>query len=567
MLGAVSLAVAIGATGIITSGFSARGQLERALPLASSIQAALVSGEVDQLDADVDAFIEHTEAASRALDNPFWKLGERMPFLGPNLEAITVTTNVAEAVAKGAVRQASDIDLNAFRPMWGRLDVDAVLRTQPAVISADETIHAAARLMDEIDTDELIGPVAVSVLQLRSELHRVGDITAGLSLAAEILPEAMGASGPRSYLLMFPNSAELRSQGGNVTAFAILSVDNGVMTIDSNPGSFADVPMLDAPPAPGVDDELVELFGPGIGRTMDSVTMVPDFPTTAALAAGVWDAQFQRRFDGVLSIDPTALGYVLEAIGPVPLDDGTQLTSENVTRVLFSDVYARFPDGASQDAFYARASSTVFLAVAGGQGSFIKLIEQLGRATEEDRLRFWLADPIEQEVIARTPLQGRFTADDERSTTIGVFYNDYSRTKLDYYVDATLDVSANRCESADTQFSVSGTLTSNVPATGLPAALVSPVLAPGEVLTRIDVVGPNNVGVTGVRLGGQSFDNADISLVDGRSVVTIPTLLQPGQSVSFEVLFEGHGLDYGELRVRDTPMVRQTALRIHDAHC
>jgi hypothetical protein len=566
VLGAVSVAVAVGAAGIIVSAISARGELERALPLAASIQAGLVSGETEQLEVDVDAFVEHTSAAVSAIDNPFWKLGERMPLLGPNLEAITVTTSVAEAVAKGAVRGASDIELNAFRPQGGRLDIEAVLRTQPAVMSADETIHKAARLMDEIDTDELIGPVAVSVLQLRSELHRVGDITAGLSLAAQILPEAMGASEPRSYLLMFPNNAELRSQGGNVTAFAILSVDRGVMTIEPSLNPFAETAMLDQAPMP-VDDELLELFGAETGRAMNSVTMSPDFPTTAALAAGLWNEAAGKQFDGVLSVDPVALSYVLEAIGPVTLDDGGQLASDNVTRALLSDVYARYPDGAAQDAYFAGASSLVFIAVAAGQGSFVDLIEQLARAAEEDRLRFWLADPSEQELVARTGLEGAFAADDDTATTIGVLYNDYSQTKLDYYLDATLDVSANRCESAQTQFSVAGSLTSTVPASGLPGSLTSPVLSPGEVLTRIEVVGPNGAAMTGARLGGQPFDNADVSALEGRSVVTIPILLQPGQTVSFEVLFEGEGLDYGELRVRDTPMVRPTQLRIYDAHC
>lgn len=551
---------------IVVSGLSAKSALEQALPLATSIQASLVAGETEALEDEVDAFVEHTEAAADAVDNPVWRAGQHIPLLGPNLKAITTTTSVAEAVAKGAVRQASDIDIAAFRPVGGRLDVDAVVRTQPAVISADETIHLAADLMDEIDTNELIGPVAVPVLQLRNELRRVGDITSGLSLAARILPDAMGASSPRQYLLMFPNNAEVRSQGGNATAFAVLSVDQGVMRITPSLDAVASMPMLDAPPIP-LDPDLVELFGPEVGRTMESVTKIPDFPTTAALTAGLWEKSVGMRFDGVLSVDPIALGYVLEAIGPVLLDDGSALTSSNVVDLLLSDVYERYPDGASQDAFYAGASSLVFLAVAGGQGSFVSLLDQLGIAIEEHRVSFWLADPEEQEVIARTPLEGAFRADDERSTTIGIFYNDHSRTKLDYYVDTTLEVTANRCESADTEFSVAGTIGSRVPVASLPATLMSTVLPPGEVLTSIDVVGPNGVEVTGVTLGGENFDNADVSTLDGRPVVTFPVLLQPGQSVSFDVSFTGEGLDYAELEVRDTPMVRETPVRLYDAHC
>ncbi|MFY9712306.1 MAG: DUF4012 domain-containing protein, partial [Microbacterium sp.] len=271
--------------------------------------------------------------------------------------------------------------------------------------------------------------------------------------------------------------------------------------------------------------------------------------------------------DGVVSIDPVALGYVLEAIGPVSLQDGSELTADNLVDVLLSEVYSRYPDGADQDAFYTGVGSLIALAVVSGQGSFFDLIGEFGRAAEERRLGVWFVDADAQDVVAGTPLERGFAADDDDATTVGVLFNDFTGTKLDYHMDATLDVSANRCEADHTEFAVSGTLTSSVPAEGLPPSLLSPILPPGEVLTRIDVLGPNGTAVAEVRLGDDRFDNAEISELDGRPVVTVPITLRPGESRTFDVYFDGSRLDYATLEVELTPMVHETPLRVYDAHC
>ncbi len=551
---------------IVVVGVSVRSELEAALPLAISIQQSLVTGDEPQLEQDVEAFIDRSNAAADAVENPVWKLGERLPGIGPNLSAISTTARVARSVAEGAVGRATRIEVSAFRPVGGAIDVDAVLRSRPHVIAADATIHEAAKIMAQIDTRELIGPVSVPVIQLRRELERVGEMTTGLSVAAELLPDAMGLTGPRNYLLIFPNTAELRSQGGNVTAFATLSVENGVMSIMPRIDSAGAMPVFPESPLP-LDPEIVALFGDHVGGSISTATMLPDFPTTAALMVKFAEQAYDMSLDGVVSIDPVALGYVLEAIGPVSLQDGSELTADNLVDVLLSEVYRRYPDGADQDAFYTGVGSLIALAVVSGQGSFFDLIGEFGRAAEERRLGVWFVDADAQDVVAGTPLERGFAADDDDATTVGVLFNDFTGTKLDYHMDATLDVSANRCEADHTEFAVSGTLTSSVPAEGLPPSLLSPILPPGEVLTRIDVLGPNGTAVAEVRLGDERFDNAEISELDGRPVVTVPITLRPGESRTFDVYFDGSRLDYATLEVELTPMVHETPLRVYDAHC
>ena len=52
---------------------------------------------------------------------------------------------------------------------------------------------------------------------------------------------------------------------------------------------------------------------------MQDVNLTPDFPTAAATAQAMWERKTGQHVDGVLSLDPVALGYILDATGPVKI--------------------------------------------------------------------------------------------------------------------------------------------------------------------------------------------------------------------------------------------------------
>ena len=58
-----------------------------------------------------------------------------------------------------------------------------------------------------------------------------GALDAGAQVAT-LLPPMLGADGPRTYLLVSLNSAELRSAGGIVGAFAVLHAEDGAVDAD-----------------------------------------------------------------------------------------------------------------------------------------------------------------------------------------------------------------------------------------------------------------------------------------------------------------------------------------------
>ncbi len=90
--------------------------------------------------------------------------------------------------------------------------------------------------------------------------------------------------------------------------------------------------------------------------------------------------------DGVLSIDPVALSYVLEATGPLPLPGGGELTAAGAVDLLLSRVYAEIEEPAEQDLFFAAAASSVLGTLTSGVAEPAALVGQLARAAGERRL-------------------------------------------------------------------------------------------------------------------------------------------------------------------------------------
>ncbi|MEF2985591.1 hypothetical protein, partial [Pseudomonas aeruginosa] len=62
------------------------------------------------------------------------------------------------------------------------------------------------------------------------------------------------------------------------------------------------------------------------------------------------------------------------------------------------------------------------------------LVEALARVGSERRLLVWSADPDEQSVLDGTNLQGSLPDSDGGRTSIGVYLNDGTGSKMDYYM-------------------------------------------------------------------------------------------------------------------------------------
>jgi hypothetical protein len=384
-------------------GLMAKRDLEQSVQLVGTLRSELVSGDSTAAQKTADDLQDHAAAARSLTGDPVWSAFQVLPFVGSNLRAVREVAVVVDDVATGAVKPVAgvigDVNVKAFAPKDGKVDLAPLVKAQPAVQRATTTLAKADRDATAIDTSDTLSPVTRAVNQLRNAVASVSAQADVANRAVQLAPAMLGQDGDRRYLLLFQNNAELRAGGGIPGAVALLDVRDGAIHL-SNQASGSSFGQTEQPVLP-LSTDTKGLYGPITGEYMQDVTLTPRFDVSAELAREMWKQRFGQQVDGVLAMDPVTLASILEATGPVQLPTGDTLTSDNAVKLLLSDVYAKYPDGNVQDAFFASAASAVFVKVSSGAFDPKAFIAALTDAVQENRLRLWSADSAEQKPTAR----------------------------------------------------------------------------------------------------------------------------------------------------------------------
>ena len=547
---------------VTVRGLMAREQLLGAYPTAVSIRASILSGDIDKIEDEVGSLQNRSAEAASLTSDPIWRAMELLPLFGDNLRVIRQAAAVANEISETALPPLTDlanqVTLADLVPVEGRFDLAAFTTAAPALAQARDAVTVAAEHASEIDTSTSLPPVADAVDQLVEIVNETRSTVDGLDAAVTLLPQMLGEGGAQRYLLMSLNSAELRSSGGIPGALAVITADQGVLSMGENT-SASSLGRFDPPAVPQTESELA-LFQGLTGAFMQDVNLTPQFDRAAETARAMWEQRQGTPIDGVIAVDPVALGYILAATGPVEVGNGVVIDSTNAVKVLISDVYQAYPDPAAQDAFFAQVTQRVFAAITSGAADSSALLGALMQATEEHRIHLWSSEPTQQEVIGASTLGGTLPESTDEASAFGIYLNDRTESKMDYYLGASGDVGGAVCRSdLLPTYRVGVTLTSSAPAdagSALPQYVTGagvPGRALGVIATNVFVYAPEgflafSVKVDGVEQGFSSAVHAD------RSVVGIDVLLDPGQEARLEVLFLGERGDPTEVTVQATPM-------------
>jgi hypothetical protein len=531
-----------------------RAQLESAMTDVAEVQRAVLAGESDAATAAASQLSTKTRAAVAGTSGTLWGLAEAVPFIGDDLAAVRLVAEATDHLAAEVVTPAASISLDTFRPQDGRIDVQAVADLVPLIDRIDAGVNDAVDTLAPIDRSALISQVAGGVKKLDDALSEIQPMIQPVRDVASVLPNALGANGPRNYLLMFQGNSEARSLGGNAAVFLVLRAENGSLQIidEVTSSDFAQVPPN---PVIDLDPEAVAIYGDKIGRYTPDFTMVPDFPKSVDILRGWWSTIRDTPIDAVMSFDPVALGYLLEATGPIALATGETLSSDTAAPLLLNEVYFAYEDPRMQNAFFTAAAGAVFAKITAGEFAPVGLINALARATDEHRLLYVSNDVAESELVAGTRMSGVMPADAPDRTMLGVYVNDNTGSKMSYYLDMDVNVCASgRAARGEI------TLTSDVTpeqAADLPYYMTGPYFTPGEISTYLTIYGPQ-----GSEFASASIDGAPAQVLSagqhlGRPVVKVEVLNRFVDShvVSFEFTAS---TDLGPAEVWHTPMVRQT---------
>ena len=543
-----------------------RGALAANHLLAARSDAQQVVELIDDPAAAAGAIakVSHETSAARALtSDPVWATAELVPWLGPQLAAVSTMADAADAVASDALTPlttvASTLTPAAMKPADGRIELSTFIGVQDAATAAADGIGAAADSVDHINEVALLAPLRDIVDEVRGILNQARTGTDALARASVLLPAMLGADGPRDYLVLFQNNAEWRSLGGITGAQALVHTDGGAMQLVQQ--DYAqNFPRFD-PPALELDPEVTAIYGQSPATWMHNVTQIPDFTESGPLARAMWAQKHGTEVDGVLALDPVALSYLLDATGPLALSTGDTLTSENAVPLLLNEVYFRYPDPKAQNAFFDEASRAVFDALSRGQADPAKLVSALGRAGDEHRLFLWSSHEDDQSLLADTTLAGGLPHSDDLISTFGVFVNDGTGSKMDYYQTLDTQVEWEQCKS-DAAGRITGTavlsvtVTNNAPNSGLPDYITGGGaygVSPGSAKTVGYLYLPEGFDLSAATISPESGFGGGVH--EDRRVVSFDVTLAPGEKMTATVKATTATPRGGELHVQATPTV------------
>lgn len=481
------------------------------------------------------------ETARGLTSDPIWAIAEHAPWIGPQLAAFATVSSASDDLLRGALlplataSQSSSID--SLKPVDGRIETGALSTLVTPAEDAASTADRAAAAVQSIDRTPLLGSVGRAVGEADELFTRASSSLDALSRTTKLLPTMLGQSGPREYLLLVQNNAEWRSLGGITGTAILLRTDAGAISlVDTRSATALSRGITD--PVVQLPDDITKIYETRPARYFHNLTQIPDFTIDGPLARDMYKKQTGTDVDGVIAIDPVVLSYLLQAIGPVTVADGQQLTADNAVQTLLSGVYERYSDPATQDAFFAGATGAVFNAVLTGHGSTAGMLTALARAADEHRVLVWAADADEQALVAGTTLAGELPVTDERTARFGVFLNDGTGSKMSYYVKPDVALAWEQCNqtarSGPHRLALTVTLTNGAPLdaqTSLPPYITGNGVygvAPGTASVISNIYLPQ-----GWQLVSASASEQNISTegnLEGRQVLTYGFSLTPQSS-------------------------------------
>lgn len=495
-----------------------------------------------------------------------------MPWVGANFQATSEVATSADDVAQlGALPLVSifkTLDWKSLLPNGQGLDLRPLAAAQPKLASVAQAVRQSSDRLNGINADALLPQISAPLIHAREQLGELRDGLDSAADAADVLPGMMGEQSPRRYLLLIQNNAESRSTGGIPGALAVLKVDKGKLSLGSQTSASA---MGAFTPVVSVDPEQSRIYSRRLGKFMQDVNLTPDFPTAAQTAQTMWKTEKGEQLDGVLSIDPVALSYVLDATGPVRIGDPlmreitrdglpTELTAKNVVPTLLSDVYSKIADPDLQDVYFAGVAREVFSKISSGGGDTKKLIDGLSRGASERRVLLWSANATEESVISRYPLGGSIAGASISPSQFGVYFNDGTGAKMDYYVKRSVQLFRECTNDGYSQVKVRVKSTNTAPtnaADALPAYVTGAGafgVPAGTVRTNITSYGPIQSQVETAVADGKKIGFAS-QTHGGRPVGTVTVELPPGKSSTVEFTF-GKIVQHTEPKLSVTPTVQ-----------
>lgn len=437
--------VAFGVSGfmLFNSAKTVKSQAKETVEIVGGLKDKVTSGDFSTLPDDAKKIDELCSSMKKETSSPVWTMASFIPVYGSDINAARTMVDALSDVSSGALVPMAD-NLAQATPgklfQDGTINVSALQAVADSLSDSSKVFKSANKKVQSIG-DTHIAQVTELVDKAKDGFATLDGAVDAAEKVAPVLPQMLGANGQtRNYLVYAMNNVEIRACGGFGGSQGLISVTDGQMSI----GDFVPrIGLSEDEAVESVDEEDEALFGDHSNLYNSGNTYSPDWPRNSQRVAALWKSQYGQDVDGVVGIDPVFLQYLLGLVGNVSLPDGTVVDGTNAAKVLMHDVYWNYPVEES-DGIFASVASAAFDKILGGIGDVdvTKLVGAFERGAEEGRLIAWMRNDDEQNAIKEMGIDASLPDPDDPSAdpVAGVYFNNLSFSKLDWYLNADTQI-------------------------------------------------------------------------------------------------------------------------------
>lgn len=420
-------------------------------------QAAVAQGQLEQFRDTLKAGDEvaakaRLQAGQRALAraedaaaaSPV-RLAKRLPYIGSTVDdldhllaAASIMTRSGTSALK-VYENFSGEDSKLFSN--GTFSISAIRDAQGAVDRIQRSMDRAEAHLQRVSGRGPKGGQALAKKQ--SALRQIRSLRqeiVSLNPLLKAMPDAVGANGRKTYLVAIMNPAEMRASGGAPLSVAFVRFKDGKMSIPLK-GQTSALTNLNQK---FTWDRLTGRQDPfalpaGTPERFVNTTFNPDFATSGAQMVRATKANFGIKTDGVIALDITAIGHLLDLTGPIKTDFYGTLTGKNIARKLVVKGYAFGSDDAAVAARHDVNTQlmTIMLARLTEGGGLIDKARALGLAIPGRHLQMYFDDPNLQRVVVAKGMGGTIPVRDTGNLT-AVYTQNGNGSKMDVFQRRTV---------------------------------------------------------------------------------------------------------------------------------
>ncbi|OGO50371.1 MAG: hypothetical protein A2148_12405 [Chloroflexi bacterium RBG_16_68_14] len=527
LLGSLLVLVATRYYPAYRSALAARDDLRAAQALLRDSRLDASVADLATAEAKLNDAERDFQRTRQTFDDPLLRLGRRLPLLGDSLSATVHLTDIGiEGVQLGrdaiaVTRTYQQLRDQRAEPLTERTE-EIIAELDPSMTAIKERIQHIQEKRERVTGAALPPSLVSAVREIDRDLEEMEDLTGTYDDLSAFLPDFLGFHGPRTYLVLAQNNAELLPTGGLISVYGIISIQDGRILEKrfedavSYSGRWLERSQAYVEPPAPLQRYLLRDFSWNLAVSNWS----PHFPSAAQDAERFFRLAGGQPVDGVIAINVHTIEELLRVTGPITIDSyQVTVSAENALDVIEEHTRTAQEGEGDRKAFVGvLAEELLSRLMHAAPEQWTPLLEALQRLRDQRQLLFFSHDREMQMLSHRLGVDGALQ--DTEGDYLMLVDASVNSTKLNIVLDQRIDITVQLDPLGTARHQATVSYRNNLPAwsRGRDSLLVRRLMLGGLYGGYVRLLAPYHSRLESVTLAGREASAEEIGVERGKAV-------------------------------------------------